>query len=111
MQTVIDILVILAVVYVAIDAIRAFTSAAGNVWQRLWAAARHSATVLWARFVVVLAAGADALIWLADVLGAPSVAGAIQQYLQPSYVAALMIGIAFISELARRRRGSATPTS
>jgi hypothetical protein len=103
MQTVIDILVILAVLYIAIDAIRAFTSAAGNVRQKLWAAARHSATVLWARFVVVVAAGVDALIWIADVLGAPGVAGAIQSYLSPSVVAGLMIAIAVISEIGRRR--------
>ena len=38
MQTVIDILVVLAVLYILIDAIRAFTGAAGNVWQKLWAA-------------------------------------------------------------------------
>jgi hypothetical protein len=103
MQTAIDLIVAVAVVYLIVDTVRTFLSSAGTIWQRLWAAARHSATVLWARFVVAVAAGVDALVWLADIAGSPGVAAAIQQYLSPSVVAGVMIAIAVIAELARRR--------
>jgi hypothetical protein len=103
MQTAIDLIVIAAVVYLIADSVRAFFSAAGSMRQRLWAAARHSATVLWARFCVAVAALVDVLVWIADLLNAPGVAGAIQSYLSPSVVAGIMIAIAVITEIARRR--------
>jgi hypothetical protein len=40
---------------------------------------------------------------IADVLNAPNVAAAIQQFLGPKTVAAVMVTIALVSELARRR--------
>ena len=103
LQLAIDLIVLAFLAYVIVDTVRAFVSAAGTVWQKLWAAARHSATVLWARFVLVVGAGVDALVWIADFLGSPAVAAAIQQYLSPQVVAGIMIAIAVITELARRR--------
>ena len=107
MHLVIDVLVIAALVYVVIDAVISYRAAAGTVWQRLLAVGKESATVLWSRFVVLVAGLTDGLVWLADLIGQPSVASAIQAYLKPSYVAGIMVAVAAITELARRRTLSA----
>ena len=103
MRLVIDVLIVLAVVYVVIDAVVSYRAAAGTVWQKLLAVGKESATVLWSRFTILVAGATDGLVWLADLAGQPAVAGAIQSYLKPSYVAGLMIAVAVITELARRR--------
>ncbi|HEY1361496.1 MAG TPA: hypothetical protein VGF60_04580 [Xanthobacteraceae bacterium] len=103
MQMLIDVLVLAALAYVAIDAVRSFTRAAGSLWQRLLAVGKQSSTLLWQRFVVLVAGLADALAWAADLLGEPSVASALQAHLKPSTVAAVMVAVAIVSELARRR--------
>src|SRR5712692_4313398 len=75
----------------------------GTLWQKLLAVGRHSATILWARFTVAVAALADGAVWVADFLGSPQVAGAMQAHLDPRTVAAVMVAVAVVSELARRR--------
>src|SRR5260370_12975481 len=89
--------------YFIFDFIRSFNWGVGSVWQRVLAGAKNSATILWSRFTVVVAAVASALIQVADLVNAPSVATAIQTYLKPSTVAAIMVTVAVISEWARRR--------
>jgi hypothetical protein len=73
------------------------------VWQRLLAAGRQSATILWQRFTIALAALADVLVWLADFFNAPGVAEPIKSVLQPHYVAGFVVAVAIVGELARRR--------
>ncbi|MCW5687994.1 MAG: hypothetical protein KIT76_05555 [Pseudolabrys sp.] len=61
---------------------------------------RHSATILWARFVAV----AGLLLAAAEsVLQDPNVASAVQTALQPKYVPYYVIAIGLMTELARRR--------
>jgi hypothetical protein len=90
-------------IFVVVDAVRSWRGSTGTASQRLLAIGKQSATVLWARCTVLLATLADGLIQLADLVGSPAVAAAIQQYLAPSTVAAIMVAVAVISEWARRR--------
>jgi hypothetical protein len=98
-----DLIITAALIYIVVDAVMSYRAAVGSVWQRLLAAGKDSATILWARFVVVAAWIVNALVWLAELLNAPNVAAAIQQYGGPKTVAAIMVTVAFITELARRR--------
>lgn len=88
-----------------------YKEAKGTTWQRVLAGAKGSATILWARFVQAVTASVTLLVSLADLLNAPQVGQAIQQYAKPQYVAAIFVGIAIITEIARRRPGSGNPTS
>jgi hypothetical protein len=90
-------------VYVVVDFVRSYRAAAGTVWQRLLASGKESATIVWQRFTIVVASLADAVVWVADLLNAPSVAEPIKSALQPQYVAAFMVAVAIIGEFARRR--------
>jgi len=78
-------------------------STATTRWARTIEAGKGSATILWARFVIAVAAGVDGLSYLASVLGAPGVAEKLPSILKPEYVALLTVGIAVVAELARRR--------
>lgn len=88
-----------------------YKAATGTTWQRVLAGARGSATILWARFTQAVTAVVTIFVSMADLLNAPQVGQAIQQYVQPKYVAAVFVGIAIITEVARRRTGSSNPTS
>ncbi len=103
MEIVVSLVVVAVLVYVVVDAVRSFVHATGTLWQKLLAVGRHSATILWARFTVAVAALADGAVWAADFLGSPQVAGAMQAHLDPRTVAAVMVAVAVVSELARRR--------
>ena len=103
---------LVAFALVIVDTIYQFVVATGSFRQRLWAAVRKSATIAWARFVVTIAATTDGLVWfVTDVLNSPGVAAAIQQYLDAKTVAFIMIAVALVSELARRRKGSGGPVA
>ena len=80
-----------------------YRTAEGSVWERLIAAAKNSATVLW-QYVVI--AGGTLLGWsvqLADALNMPEVRSAIQDNLRPEYVGVALVGIAIITVIARLR--------
>lgn len=64
---------------------------------------RHSATILWARFVALVGASAGVLAGLADTLNMPEVREVIQSVMKPEYVAFFIIFIAVITEWARSR--------
>ena len=103
MTIVLNLILFAALVYVVIDFIRSFRAAAGTLWQRLLATGRESATILWQRFTIALAAFTDALLWLAELLNAPGVAEPIKSVLEPQYVAVFVVAVAIVGELARRR--------
>jgi hypothetical protein len=102
-KLVLDLILLAALLYVAVDFYRSYCAATGTVWQRLLAAGKSSATILWQRFVIAVAALSNGLVWLADVANAPAVSDAIKAALQPQYVAAFVVAVAIITELARRR--------
>lgn len=72
-------------------------------WQRAADGARSSLTILWMRFVFIVGVGIDQLANLADFLNAPAVSGAMREFLDPKIVGIILIAVAFIGELARRR--------
>jgi len=103
LDLVLDLVLLALVAFVVADAVRSWRGATGTVWKKLLAVGKQSATILWARFCVLLAVLADGLIELADLVGSPAVAAAMEQHLTPSTVAAIMVAVAVISEWARRR--------
>lgn len=104
MLKLLGLLVILVLIAcIIIDFLREFATVKGSVWQRLLAAGKGSATIIWQRFLMLIGAGTAALAELADLLNAPGVADTIKSYMQPQYVAAFIIVAALIGELARWR--------
>jgi NADPH-dependent ferric siderophore reductase len=89
--------------YFAFDFVRSYKTTVGSIWARSVAATKSSATILWARFSVVVTAAVGGLAYLADLVNAPQVATAITTYLKPSVVAAIMVASAVLTEWARRR--------
>lgn len=108
MQNVIGILLLVFLGLVIYSFIKKYRETSGTVKERL-ISAYGSLTILWQRFVTLIASGIGSLVWLADLLNAPGVASAIQTWMQPEYVALAMVLIAIVSELARRRGGSSDP--
>jgi hypothetical protein len=103
MNVVLNVILLVILAYFVFDAVRAYKSAAGSVWSRLLAAGKSSATIVWARFTVIVTTGVNGLVWIADLLNAPQVAAAITTYMKPSVVAGIMVAVALITEVARRR--------
>jgi hypothetical protein len=96
--------VVLAIfAYVVFDFAREYIRASGSTWDRLIAAGKGSATIVWQRFVMLISAVAGGLASLADWLNAPGLADAIKDAMTPEYVAFFMIAVAIITEIARRR--------
>lgn len=83
--------------------VKEYREATGSIWERAVEACKDSATILWARFVAIVGAVALYLGDIANVLGAPGVSSAIQTYADPKVVGMVMIGVAVITEIARRR--------
>ncbi|HEY7246276.1 MAG TPA: hypothetical protein VH678_20575 [Xanthobacteraceae bacterium] len=100
---IIDYVVLAIAGYFIFDFVRAYRGTVGSVWSRCIGAAKSSATILWARFTVVVTALAAGLVQIADFIQAPSVSAAISTYLKPSVVAAIMVTVAVVTEWARRR--------
>lgn len=103
LQVSIDIVVAAVVLYVAMSFAEDVYNSTGSVWQRLLAAGKQSATILWQRIVVMLTGLIGGAAWIADLLNAPNVGTAINTYVKPQYVAILFVASAVITELARRR--------
>lgn len=80
-----------------------YRAATGTTWQRLLAAARQSATVLWSKFVMLVSLLIAGLDQIADWLGQPELADKIQAVLNPKLVPFYLIGIAVITIWARKR--------
>jgi hypothetical protein len=75
----------------------------GPVWQRLLVAGKNSATILWARFQLIVTTAVGAIATLASYLDAPGVGDAIKSAIKPEYVLVAAIIIPLVSEWARRR--------
>lgn len=81
-------------------------------WGRLLAAAKDSQTILWNRFVYVLAGVVAQLDNIADFLNAPELKNFIDTWIgNPQLVSAVMLFIAFISIQARLRPASKDPVT
>jgi hypothetical protein len=82
----------------------------GTVFQRLLAGARNSATILWSKFVAVIALITMQLDNVADLLGSPELKEFINQWVgNPKTIAAVMLIISGVTIYARLRPGSSSP--
>lgn len=99
----IDFIIAALVVYFVYDFVASYRASVGTVWERLLATGKQSATILWARFVVIVSGASGGLALLAEYLNAPGVSDAIKSVVQPQYVIILLIAIPLISEFARKR--------
>ncbi len=97
----------LAFAYITYTFVSDFVHQPGSTWTRLLAAGKDSATILWARFCLILTTGTGALAELASYLGAPGVGDAIKSAFSSQYAPVITLGIAIlipvVSEWARRR--------
>ena len=89
--------------WILFDFIKSYLGASGSRWTRILFAFEFSATILWARFVLLVGLAAAGLSSLAGFLGLPEVSAAFNNYMTPTNVSLLVAGIAVVTELCRRR--------
>jgi hypothetical protein len=103
-------------VAVAIEFVVQYRAASGEGWQRIWNAARGSATLAWQKFGLVMAgrvASLDMLVgWIGQALNQADIADKIQTginaYVTPQYVGiafAIYIAVTVIARLRTLGRG------
>ena len=91
-------------VYVAYDIYSRYRTATGSTWDRLLAAAKDSATMLFGKFTIILAGIVGALNDFLDAIGQSQLKEYVDAALgNPKAVAGVMIGIAVVSMAARMR--------
>ena len=95
--------VLVIIVYFGWTFYSTYKAATGSTFERAVAAAKGSATILWARFVALVGLATGGLASGADLLGDPSVGQAIQAYAKPQYVAGALVLIAVVTTWARKR--------
>lgn len=90
--------------YVAWTVYSQYRIETGTRWHRLLATAEHSATILWSKFCIVVAAVTAQLDSIADLLGAPEAKDFINSWVgNPKLIAGIMLAIATITIMARKR--------
>lgn len=97
-------LVLLIVVnYVAYTLVTEYWRSTEKGFDRILAAAKGSATILWARFSAIVGAVAGLLIGVADYMQMPEVKEWITKWFTAEHTALVIVLIAIITEWARRR--------
>lgn len=81
----------------------AWVTETGSFWQRTLKAGKDSATIVWAKVVLVVGGLVAVLDRIANLFGDPSLVTQIQQYVTPQIVSYVMIGIMFVNVWARFR--------
>lgn len=76
---------------------------AGSLWEKMLAAGRGSASILWARFVMALGALFGALANYADLAQLPAIQDLMRVLLTPQTFGIAVALISLVSEIARRR--------
>jgi hypothetical protein len=94
---------LLLIAWIAFTFVRAWTVETGSFWQRTLKAGRQSATIVWAKLVMMVGGVVAVLDRLADLAGDQSLAAQIQQYATPQLVGYIMIAIMFVNVWARLR--------
>ena len=100
---VLTLIVIAVPLYMLVSIVIGYLNATGSTWQRLVAAFRSSASILWARINALSVAAVAALSEVSPLIGAPGIMEAIEPYLSPGYMAAYVVVVLIGAELARRR--------
>ena len=94
---------LLMVGWIASTFVHAWTVEPGSIWQRTLKAGKDSATIVWAKLVIVAGGLVAVLDKAADLAGDPSLTAQIQQYATPQVVGYVMIAIMFVNVWARLR--------
>src|SRR5579863_7835878 len=97
------VLTALMIGWIAFTFVHAWISEAGSFWQRTLKAGKDSATIVWAKVVLVAGGLVAVLDKIATLAGDPSLAAQIQQYVTPQIVGYVMIGVMFVNVWARLR--------
>lgn len=97
------VLTALMIGWIVFTFIHAWITEAGSLWQRTLKAGRDSATIVWAKVVLVVGGLVAVLDKIANLAGDPSLAMQIQQYVTPEIVSYVMMGIMFVNVWARLR--------
>lgn len=98
----INLLVLASAIILAVVYTKAYLNTTGSWYSRLWQALKISATLVWQMVVILVAKTLD----IVDVVANYASAGAGDQLraaVDPRYVAAVVIGIALVTILARLR--------
>lgn len=86
-----------------VDAVHGYVHSTGTVWDRLLAVGKDSATILVARAGAIGGLGLNAIVQVADLLGAPSVSTALTTYVNTKAVGYTLAAAALVVEISRRR--------
>ncbi len=97
------VLTALMIGWIVFTFVHAWISETGSFWQRTLKAGTDSATIVWAKVVLVVGGVVAVLDKIATLTGDPSLATQIQQYVTPQIVGYVMIGIMFVNVWARLR--------
>src|ERR1700743_421621 len=96
-------LTMLMIGWIVFTFVHAWITATGSFWQRTLAAGKNSATIVWAKVVLIAGGLVAVLDKIAHLFGDPSLATQIQQYVTPQIVSYVMMGIMAINVWARLR--------
>jgi len=83
--------------------VHAWVTETGSFWQRTLKAGKDSATIVWAKVVLIAGGLVAVLDQIASLAGDPSFAAQIQQYVTPQLVSYVMMGIMAVNVWARFR--------
>jgi hypothetical protein len=89
--------------WIAFTFVHAWATETGSFWQRTLKAGKDSATIVWAKVVLVVGGLVAVLDKMATLAGDPTLAAQIQQYVTPQIVSYVMMGIMFVNVWARLR--------
>jgi hypothetical protein len=97
------VLTVLMIGWIAFTFFHAWITETGSFWQRTLKAGKDSATIVWAKIVLVVGGLVAVLDKIATLAGDPSLATQIQQYVTPQIVSYVMISVMFVNVWARLR--------
>lgn len=96
-------LTVLMIGWIVFTFVHAWITETGSFWQRTLKAGKDSATIVWAKVVLIAGGLVAVLDKIASLVGDPSLATQIQQYVTPQIVSYVMMGIMFVNVWARLR--------
>jgi hypothetical protein len=100
----IDLFFLGLLVVIGFHLVAQYRKARGSAWQRLLAAGKESATILWGKVCILLSGLIASLDSVADFLNMPELKTYIETALgNPKTVAAIMLLLSAVSIYARRR--------
>ena len=106
-----DLLLVGLAAYILITTYLQWRQTSGSSVNRLLATARNSATILWTKWTAIVAAIVANVGTLADAVGLPEVHTAIQQWVTPQTLSAVLAVFAVVTFFARTRKSSTDPVS